>query len=725
MTGGRTASGLAALLLTGASLVGATVAPAARADTATGGTPTGARGPAQLALPAVDRPPVGAGALAIRISRFEPDIPEAGDTLRVSGTITNISDAPVDDVSAVLRVSPTALPSRGEVPEVLSGAGAREGYAVPGSATEVTDQLAAGEVLPFTVEAPIDDLGLTGPGVYVTGAEALGSTGGSVQRQDLDRSFLPWWPEGTTARPLLLTTLWPLTTPPLRDAEGVLLSEAPAVEMSPSGRLWTLLEVAADEPGAVSIVLDPDAVAAAAQMSDGYQVRQGATTVPGARDSEVARWLESVKDAATDPRADVVAMLSGQPDLVAARRGKLLGTVLGQRPIIDAQTAQALGRPLPAELAVLPGGASDARTLAGLASAAVGAAVLSDASLGLTTATYFTPSGAVLLPTAEGDLPVLVTDSGLSAALAMPMRTEAEQTAARQRLLAETLVATLELPETQRLLVAAPEAGWAPPTEAARMVVEVATGTPWLIPTTIGEALSREPSTLERTLADYGPEQVDQELDARDVAEVRTQFRGLAEYRGILTDSDDLSTTARTAPNRGLAAWFRSHPDVHASFLDDVGGQVDQALDSVTVVSSGSVTVSGTSGTIPVTVENLGSVPVTVGLTLSSTPPQLFVAEPLEPFRIDPQRRASVEVVAQVAAAGPIPVTIQITTEQGASFGTPGRITVQSSAYANAARILVRVALAALLLAVVVHGVRRARRRHAAATASRAGAPGG
>ena len=129
------------------------------------------------------------------------------------------------------------------------------------------------------------------------------------------------------------------------------------------------------------------------------------------------------------------------------------------------------------------------------------------------------------------------------------------------------------------------------------------------------------------------------------------------------------------------------------------------------MVSSGSITVSGASGTIPITIENAGPTEVTVGLELSSTPSQLFSAEPVEPFTIAPERRTSVEVTAQVAAAGPIPVTIQLLTAQGDAFGEPGLLVVESAAYANAARVLVQVALGALLLAVVVHGVRRARRR--------------
>ena len=86
----------------------------------------------------------------------------------------------------------------------------------------------------------------------------------------------------------------------------------------------------------------------------------------------------------------------------------------------------------------------------------------------------------MVLPTAEGDLPALLLDSGLSDTLALPMGTPAEQTAVRQSLLAQTLVTAVELPETQRLLVTGPDPAWDPPAGAAEMVVTALTGAPWV-----------------------------------------------------------------------------------------------------------------------------------------------------------------------------------------------------------------------------------------------------
>ena len=686
----------------------AALAPLAPAATAAG--PGGVPGPSGAPVRAADRPAVGAGALSVQIASFTPAIPAAGEVLRVTGTITNTSEEPVRDVSAVLRLSSPALPSRGEIPEVLAGAGNRVGLPVAGASDAVAESLAPGQSAEFALRARVDALPLAGPGVYVTGAEAVGDSGAGIVRQDIDRTFLPWWPEGTTAEPLELTTLWPLIGAPLRDTMGALLSDEPAVEMSPAGRLATLLAAAADAPGAVSLVVDPQVVEAAAEMSGGYVVGLGDSARPGTRSSEVADWLAALRRAVADPDADVIAMLYGQPDVVAARHGGLLGTLLRQHGSIDAITQEVLGRPLPAELVLVPDGTATSATLRRLARAEVPVTVLSDAALPPVEPSYYTPIGTAVLSTRDGDLPVLATDSGLSMALSMPMDSAAEQTAARQRLLAETLVTITELPRVQRLLVAAPDPGWAPPAEAARMVVGVLGSTPWLVPTGVAAALDLGLDVEPHRLAGYDEEAAGRELPASHVQRVESQFDDLAEYEAVLSDPDDLPPSAPTAPTRGMSAWFRSHPEKRVDLTRAVDDQLDAALASVRIISSGSITVSGASGTIPMTVENVGSVPVTVGVSMVSTPPQLFQADPVEPFRIEPERRTSVEITAQVAAAGPVPVSIQLTTAAGEPFGRPGQLVVQSSAYAKAARIIVQVALGALVLAVLVHGVRRARR---------------
>lgn len=665
-----------------------------------------------------ERRAVGAGALSVRIASFEPAIPGPEDQLDVRGTVTNTSDHPVVSVTITLRVSPTPLVNRAEIPEVLAGEGRRTGITVPGTGQALADELPAGSSVDFRMRVELADLGLDRSGVYVTGVEALGDAGVGAVRQDIDRTFLPWWNDDTAGEPLLLTTLWPLTQAPISDARGVLLSEEPAVSMSPAGRLSRLLRAAAASPGMVNLVLDPEVVLTAAAMADGYLVRPaGAEPQPGTRSSEVASWLQRLRSAVADPRAQVTGSLYAWPDIDAVRRGNLLGRMLNQQRAIDARADQILGAEVAGTLVLAPGGVAQDRTLAALARKEVGAVLLSDRARPLAESTFFTASGNVVLPTARGDLPGLLADTGLAHALAMPMDSAAEQVAVRQTLLAQTLLAERELSATQRLLVAAPDPLWDPPAGAADMVVSALTEAPWVTPTSVGSALRREPSTVPRTAVWPTAEEAARELPQVHVADMADLDDDVRLYATVVPDAALVPDATRTAPTRLLGAWFRDEPVALARLTSRSTAQVDGLVKSVRVVSSGSVTVSGTSGAIPITVENQGPNPVSVGLTLNSTPPQLVRAEPVAPFTIEPGRRTSVVVTTRVAAGGAIPVDVQLVTSAGRTFGEPGRLVVQSSAYANAARLLVRVALAALVITVAVHGIRRSRRRREAASA--------
>jgi hypothetical protein len=666
-----------------------------------------------------ERPAVGAGMLAVRIESVAPAIPHKGDLLQIRGTIANSSDQPVTSVSAQLRMSPTALFSRAEIAEILQGGGQRTGLALtePTARMVVSASLAPGSASPFAVNVPLNDLPLPTAGAYMLGVEALGDSGGGVQRQDMDRTFLPWWPEGTSAEPLLLTVLWPLTGAPLRDAKGVLLSEEPAVELSPAGRLAVLLESAREHPGVATVVADPQVLQAADDLSRGYLVQQDGEATTGTRSREVASWLTQMRAVAADPLGDVSTMLYGQPDLVAARKGRALPTLLRQRPLADQLTAQALGRRLPSDIVLMPDGMTDQPTLRTLAGSDVGVVVLSDTAMPESTDTYFTPSGNLLWDSGDSQLPVLLTDSRLDATLRMPMTSGSEQVAVRQRLLAETLTTALELPESQRLLATIPPSDWAPVASGAAMILDTVDAAPWVTPAPVAEAVAREPSDVARTLAPYPAESGSAEIPPASVTRSRALTADLTTYAAALSDPAGLPAVTRTAPTRIMSGWFRSHPSDQGSLIRAVSRQTADALRSVRVVSSGPITVSGSSGIIPVTVENLGPAAVTVGVTLTASPPQLFSAKPVAPFPIQPGRRSSIEVQVEVNAAGPIPVTIQATTEEGKAFGVPGVLTISSSAYANAARLLVRGSLAILLVTVLVHGIRRARRRSGGALA--------
>lgn len=645
------------------------------------------------------------------ITAFRPVVPKPTSTLRVRGSVVNTSEKPVSNVTVALRLSPTPLNSRSEIGEVLSGNTTREGIRMASTMTTLTVELPPQASVDFTLEVPVDTLTLPQPGTYVTAVEALGDAGVGFERQALARTFLPWWPPGTEAQPIGLTLLWPLTGPALRDATGTYLDDELAVQMSTAGRLSNLVSGAAEAAGRVTWVIDPQVVQAAQDMAGGYRVYIDPQTqqfTRGTRSSEAAAWLTALTVAVNDPGARVMSGLYADPDVEAAKEGGALGNLLSQQVPALAQMADILGRSASGNLVIAPGGNLSEPTLARLAGHVSGVA-LAQAAMPTVQPVNYSPTGAAELTTEDGTLPAALLDGGLTAALAMPAESPQDAILLRQRILAETLTAALEAPNMERTLAGSPQPEWSA-TQTAIAGVLRATDVPWVKPVTAMSLLSNPDTGLSRVHAPLSQDQIDAQLPAGYVSAARANQRTVTSYRAMVSDSDEVPLAMQQAPTRQLSAFLRTRPTPRASMASLVSGQVAAAVDSVRVVSSGSITISGESGTIPVTVSNDGVSEVTVGLEFNSNPPQLFHAEPVAPFQIEPGKLTSIEVRATVAGAANVPVAIQLVAKNGRPVGEPTILVVRSAAYARVARVIVQLSLVLLVGAVAVHGVRRARR---------------
>ncbi|MGV1004415.1 MAG: DUF6049 family protein [Candidatus Nanopelagicales bacterium] len=672
--------------------------------------PSAAHSPRTLAPAAAF---LGQGDLSIRIDKLTPVVPTAKSTLRLAGVVTNTSDQPMAAPAVALRVSPTPLYTRSEISAVLSGDTTREGVRIAGTTKSVSDSLAPGESAHFEVSAPFAQLELPRAGAYVVAAEALGDGGAGLVRQDLDRTFLGWWPEGTNAERLGVTLLWPLSQLPDRDTTDTFLTDQLGLDVSPAGRLANLVDAGAEHPGKLTWLVDPEVLQAAEVMSQGYRKYQSATSktkVTGTRTAEAAAWLADLRAALRATSASAVGGLYATPDLDAARTGRALANLLSQREAVDVQTAATLRSNLASDVAYAPGGNLTAATISQLAAAGVESVVLSDTAVPTDLPLNYTPSGASRIQTDSRAMPALLTDSGLTETLAMPAAGRADIVALRQRWVAETLVTALERPNLARVVAATPALDWSPSLAGARAVLAVLDGVPWVKAVPLNAALAGAEPVPARTHAEPTPEQTAVQLPADYVRKVRANQRGVTSYRRLVTNPDDVPLSLQQAPGRQLSAWLRGAAETRDRLATLVGNQVRTVTESVDVISSGAVTISGSAGTIPVTVSNQGDLPVTVGLVLSSNPPILFQADPVAPFEIAAGKRTSVEVPAKVAGSSSIAVEIQLVTATGTPIGESTQLLVKSAAYAQAARLIVQSSLVLLVVAVLVHGVRRARR---------------
>ncbi|QIS24795.1 hypothetical protein F6W96_41805 [Nocardia terpenica] len=290
--------------------------------------------------------------------------------LTVSGTVTNIGDRSVKDVSVrIQRAAAVATPSGLRSTLRLD----QSNYSVNGEFHDVADQLSPGQRTQFTLrigirpgsesgsgdQAVTSSLDITDPGVYPLLLNVNGQPDyGGMARLDDARFLLPVLglpplPGGSDAKgpaaqavpasteaPVATTLIWPLADRP-RVAAGVtgsadgkvlLTDDELAGELRSGGRLDQLLAaleavVHPESPrggpnltGAICLAIDPDLLQTVYAMRVGYKVLASPSDPSGAtRDGTgaqaAAAWLDRLR--ALAPSMCTVALPFAQVDLAA------------------------------------------------------------------------------------------------------------------------------------------------------------------------------------------------------------------------------------------------------------------------------------------------------------------------------------------------------------------------------------------------------------------------
>ncbi|MEZ5117442.1 MAG: DUF6049 family protein [Candidatus Nanopelagicales bacterium] len=645
--------------------------------------------------------------LQVSVENLAPAVPTPDGTLVVSGRVSNTADVPVTEVEIRLRLSTIPLLGRAEIESVVDGASNYDGLAVDGTRERISERLRPGGEASFRLEVPFTDLPLSATGVYVLGVEALGRYDGLFDRQGLTRTFLPWVPYPEQLDPSRLVTMWPIVDFPSRDAAGVLVTDRTPRELSPGGRLRTLVDVGAAAPGTVSWIVDPEVLQTAEEMSEGYQVLVAGTVEPGERADDAASWLTAVRGATGTlpvrvlPYADV--------DGTALRRAGLDRDLVRATTLAPPLAGRILDREVTGGLYWAPGGNVDKATLELLIAAGVDAVIISDTVMPPKETLPFTPSGTGTLNTGLGSMRAILTDSGLTAALSMPQRTRGQVLLARQAFLAQTAMVTLELPSTPRTVVAAPSSPrWNPNASLVREILATVENAPWITPTSLETLIAARPSEVRRARKGYGDGRKS-ELPPAFLARIADAQEELARFADVVDDPAGLTEPFSAALIRCESSAWRQEPRTGDDLLRRVEDELAADIDRVRVLSRGTVTFSGDRGVVPVTIANDLDRSVTVGLRLVGIPPLRLESEPVTDLTLAPGRKTSVEVDARVVGSGTVDVAVQLTTPQGQPYGAPVAMELRSTAYARAAGWVIAAAGVALVVIVVVGTVRRIR----------------
>ncbi len=687
--------------------------------------------------------------VTVVLDRLTPVVPSSGDTLRISGRLVNTSGSSIERVSVRLGISASPLSSRSAITEVAQLALVPEtdpiDYFLDRTLVEVAGPLRAGDEKSFLIQEPFDSLPLGKDGVYSIMVEVLGASAGEsgLTRIGGLRTFLPW--VTNEIDPISLVWLWPLADYPARQANGVLLNESTPRSLAPGGRLDNLLTIGARNPGKISWIADPELLQSASDIASGYQVRvqgspdndfqgndsEGVETPPvvvGDLSESASDWLSRLNSAlvaATPRRSKAVAdrlplrvMPYADVDASALERAGMDVDVVRSTTMAPGIASTILEKSVSGTVYWAPFGRLNKKTGDVLASAGVRTVILNSNALPPSD-TEIPSTGLGVVRTTFGGMNAVLMDNRLTTTLGLPQSSRSQSIDMRQRFLAETLLASQLVPTDapSRFMVAGTaNVRWNPNGTALSELLEATSTAPWLTSGTLTDLLAEGATTTARERGGYGPQAKESEITQEYLSQVQRVSTQLASLTAILDNPTGFSDAYAEAIIRTESSAWRDEPQTGLELLRSVRVGLTEQTSQVYALSSGTITLSGEEGLVPVTIANDLDRAVTVGVQLRGVPAARLISEPMYGITIEPGKKVSVELNAQVVGGRTLNTGVQLLTPDGQDFGDPAQIQLESTAYAQAAAWVIAAAFIAIVIFVVV-GITR--RIHKATTGGR------
>ncbi|MFE6408844.1 DUF6049 family protein [Streptomyces sp. NPDC057837] len=630
----------------------------------------------------------GAGSVSVAVDSLTPSVPTEGDTVTVSGTVTNKGKQAVTDAHVDLRVGPR-IDTRSSIDTLAAKGDDVQGPAgeqVGGKYTEKFPKLTPGVAEPFSISVPVDELDLGGDGVYQLGVTLSGETSAQPWDQVLgiQRTFLPWQPEeaGTKTK---TTFLWPLVSTSHMAAETgsneqqtpVFRDEELAAEIAPGGRLEQMVSLGKGLD--VTWVVDPDLLASVDAMTRSYEVRaDDGTTTPGRNQERARQWLTELQRAVADK--EVVALPFGDPDLASlAHNGtSVTGSLSHLKEATDVvdDTVETILHVKPnTDFAWPVNGAVDPSIVKVATSA--GADKVIARSDSLQDSLSYTPSAARPI---GGGTTAVVADARMSTPFQGDLTKASASTLAVQRFLAQSLTLGLQTGK-QRSVVVAPQR--MPSVGQAQAMAEALTALQdgnWSESQDLADAAKAKPDPAANTKvppASAYPRDLRKQELPRDAFEQIARTQGsLDKFKVILTIQSRVVTPFGRAMNREMSTSWRGRDVAAAGYRHDIESYLDGLINGVKLIEKTETKLSGRSATIPVTVQNnlvQGVEHLELRLT-SKNPTRLKIGDfayEEQPVAVNGGHSQSVKFTTSANANGRAEVVAQLYTEDGRPYGDP------------------------------------------------------
>ncbi|MFE9257386.1 DUF6049 family protein [Streptomyces sp. NPDC006879] len=694
--------------------------------------------PAASAAPEAEA--AGGTRVDVSVDTITPQAPVEGDTVTISGTLTNKGRETVTDAHVGLRIGPV-LNSRDSIDAAAERGAFRPGTdpAEIGEPYEVEiDTLLSKVARPFSLKVPVEELGLDEAGVYQLGVSVSGETETRRYEQVLgiERTFLPWQPEAMENRSQL-TYVWPLISTAHVTAETgsdeqqtpVFSDDELASELAPGGRLEQLVSLGSQLD--VTWLIDPDLLASADAMAQrDYQVRTAdGGLVPGTGRAVAAQWLGSLEAAVQGKK--VVALPFADPDLASlAHQGKKVSGALSQlRPATEkaGQAVETILHVTPSTDFAWPvDGAIDPAVVNVATSAGAHYVLARSDSLRETRGLGYTPSSARPI---GGGTTAVVADERLSKAFQGDMSRAETSTLAVQRFLAQSLALSLQDTDDQRSIVVTPQRM---PTAAQAQTMAAALremkANRWTQPVDLETAAKAKPdpgaTTTVPSTGRYPASLRKSELPRTAFEEIHSTGTTLNHFQVILSYPQRVGIPFGNTVDREMSTSWRGRAAQARDYRRSTQEYLISLTRKVQLIPKSDAMLSGRSATIPVTVQNslVQDVERLVLRLKSGNATRLKFngkAQAEQSIRVQGGHSQSFKFEASASASGPIEVTAQLFTEDGVAYGEPRTFTVE----ATEITATVMFVIAGGMLLLVLAGIRMYKSRKRAAARAVDGQP--
>jgi hypothetical protein len=629
----------------------------------------------------------GANTVDVSLDSLTPSVPSEGDTLTVSGRITNKGKKTITSAHVGLRVGPT-MNGRSAIDDAAKN-NAYTGREVDDKYTQEFPKLAPGVPQTFSISIPVDKLDLGADGVYQLGVTLAGQTAAQPYEQILgiERTFLPWQPDAADTR-TKTTYLWPLISSSHMTAETdsneqqtpVFKDDDLAAELAPGGRLQQLLALGKDLD--VTWVIDPDLLASVDAMTRSYQIEgDDESTTPGRHQAVAKQWLGELEE--TVQGKEIVALPFADPDLASlAHNGKKVTSSLSHlkdATDVAATTVESILHVTPnTDYAWPVNGAIDPSIVKVATSAGADTVIARNDTLKETGSLPYTPTSARPI---GGGTTAVVADARLSQAFQGDMAVADNSTLAVQRFLAQSLMINRQAPDRQRSIVVAPQR--MPSASQAQTMARALTAledSSWSQSASLSAATKAKPdpgaATQVSPASSYPSSLRKQQLPQAAFEQIENTQWKLDNFQVILTDRSRVVTPFGRAMNRAMSTSWRGHAPDAVVYRSGVESYLNDLVKQVRLIQKSEAKLSGRSATIPVTVQNnlVQGVDHLVLRLTSEQPTRLRIGDRAyreQPVEVSGGHSQSVKFTANGRANGRASVVAQLYTEDGEKYGPP------------------------------------------------------